>query len=404
MPLAVYSLNNSTAVKSFKAPSEKLKELLEKPVWSEEDKQWLFHYLENNDKPELQELMERNFREDLLSNQSHPESDRILHAIHETIEPAGKKRRLLVLPVWKKWTAIAASLIVISAGVYYLMNHLSLPEKDSLVQQHTYKNDVAPGHNGAVLTLSDGKEIVLDSSSNGLLAMQGNIKIEKKDGQIAYNGRNGAVLYNHVSTNKGRQWVVVLPDGSKAWLNAASSIHYPLTFNSNERLVEITGEVYFDVVHNDRQPFRVKVADQLIEDIGTQFNINAYANEDMIRTTLVEGAVKLSNTIGSVFIHPGQQAFVNASSKKIQVAETNVEDVVAWKNGFFAFRNSDIYAVMRQLARWYDVDIRYEGAPAHQRFSGKIDRNLSLAQVLQILDETKAHFRIEEDKRIVILP
>ena len=390
-------------MKSFKDPSEKLKALLEKTVWSEEDRQWLLHYLENNNTPELYQLMEEYFREDLLVSQPHQETDRVLHSIHESIRPTGTKRHLFILPVWKKWT-VAATVMVMFAGIIYLMNHLHRPNNDALAQKHPYKNDVAPGHDGAILTLSDGKEIVLDSFSNGLLAMQGNIKVEKKDGQILYDGKNGEVLYNHVSTTTGRQWAVVLPDGSKAWLNAASSIHYPLTFHSNERLVEITGEVYFEVVHNQQQPFRVKVADQVIEDIGTQFNINAYANEDMIRTTLVEGAVKLSNASGNVLIHPGQQAFANGSSKKIQVTEVNVDDVIAWKNGFFGFRNSDIYTIMRQLSRWYDVDIQYEGTLSHQRFSGKIDRSLSLVQVLQILDETKAHFRIEEDKRIVILP
>jgi len=390
-------------VKSFNDSSERLKALLEKSVWSEEDRQWLLHYLEDNNTPELYQLMEEHFREDLQVNQSHQGADRILQSIHESIRPAETKKTLFILPVWRKWT-VAATVAVIFAGMVYLTNHLYHQGNDTVAQQHIYKNDVAPGHNGAILTLSDGKEIVLDSFSNGLLAMQGNIKVEKKDGQILYNGKNGEVLYNHVSTNKGRQWAVVLPDGSKAWLNAASSIHYPLTFHSNERLVEITGEVYFEVVHNERQPFRVKVADQVIEDIGTQFNINAYSNEDMIRTTLAEGAVKLSNASGTVFLHPGQQAFANVASKKIQVSEVNIDDVIAWKNGFFGFRNSDIYAIMRQLSRWYDVDIRYEGLPSHQRFSGKIDRNLSLAQVLQILNETKAHFRIEEDKRIVILP
>ncbi len=392
-------------MKSFGNPANRLKQLLDTPEWSEEDRRWLLAYFEDTDDAALRQLMEKKFNEDVLSSQPHPKIEELLLLIHEKIKPAAPKAGLFLTGNWKRLSIAASVAAVALIGYFSFIIATLKPEAIvASTKAQAFKNDVAPGRSGAVLTLSDGRKIVLDSALNGVLAMQGNIKVEKNDGQIVYHGKNGEVLYNNISTDRGRQWSVTLPDSSKVWLNAASSIYYPLTFSDTERLVEVTGEAYFEVVHHSKQPFRVKVADQTIEDLGTHFNINAYKNETAMRTTLLEGSVKINNTAASIIIQPGQQAVINTTHKTMHVIEADVDDVVAWKNRFFAFREADIHAIMRQLSRWYDVDIRYEGIPSKQEFTGKIDMNLSLAQVLKILDQTGAHFRIEEDKRIVILP
>jgi ferric-dicitrate binding protein FerR (iron transport regulator) len=205
-------------------------------------------------------------------------------------------------------------------------------------------------------------------------------------------------LYNTVTTDRGRQWQLTLPDGTKVWLNAASSIHYPLSFTGKEREVEITGEAYFEVVHNSKQPFKVKVAGQVINDIGTSFNVNAYPDEPSLQTTLVDGVIMVNGTK----LKPGQQAAL--INNQIIVSSANIEQALAWKNGAFSFDNADIYTMMRQLSRWYNVEVIYEGKPDSTPFKGEIGRSLTLAQVLKVLESLHVHFRIEEDKRIVILP
>jgi len=302
-----------------------------------------------------------------------------------------RRRRLTV-----HWAAAAVVVVLIGGGTYFTLNRHA--EKSPGIAVIHYKGDVEPGHNGAVLHLSNGSTVMLDSARNGTIARQGTVAAVKVNGALEYVGKPDAVVYNEITTGRGRQWQLTLPDGTKVWLNAASSIHYPLAFTGTEREVEITGEVYFEVMHNVKQPFRVKVGDQVIEDIGTAFNVNAYGDEPAITTTLVEGAVM----IGGVKLKPGQQAAI--ANDRVKVAEVNVDQVLAWKNGLFSFEKADIYTVMRQLARWYDVDVKFEGVPDNTPFQGEIGRSLTLAQVLKGLEQIHVHFRIEEDKRIVILP
>jgi transmembrane sensor len=320
-----------------------------------------------------------------------------------------------------RWAA-AVILMIVAGGAYYftsIMKH-EKPIRASL----PYKGDVQPGHSGAVLHLSNGRAVVLDSAQNGTVATQGTIQAVKTGGELKYIGTSSEVLYNTITTNRGRQWQLTLPDGTKVWLNAASSIHYPLTFTGTTREVEITGEAYFEVQADASQPFRVIVnGKQEVEVLGTSFNINAYDDENRVKTTLLEGSVRVSartspivgvntnNSKLSVVLIPGQQAELvvgentNNGDRSITIEKkANIDQALAWKNGLFSFDKADIYTVMRQLSRWYNVDIKFEGEPANTPFQGEIGRSLTLAQVLKGLEQIHVHFRIEEDKRIVILP
>jgi ferric-dicitrate binding protein FerR (iron transport regulator) len=311
------------------------------------------------------------------------------------------------------WMA-AASVVVLmlAAGSYFYFNK-DTGNAVARVEQvkKPLKNDVAPGGNKAVLTLANGTTIILDSAANGSLASQGNMKIIKlDDGKLAYQQSAGsdhpsAVQFNTVTTPRGGQYQLVLSDGSKVWLNAASSITFPTAFIGKERNVKITGEAYFEVTHNANMPFHVKVNEVDIKVLGTHFNINAYSDEDAIKTTLLEGSVKVSNRNGNTLITPGEQALVfNSPSGNGGIAvkkDVDLDEVVAWKNGYFSFRDASLREVMRQISRWYDVDVQFAGAINDRRFGGEIARNSDLSQVLKILEESKVHFTIEGKKLLV---
>jgi transmembrane sensor len=190
-----------------------------------------------------------------------------------------------------------------------------------------------------------------------------------------------------------------LEDGTGVWLNAASSIKYPTAFTGNERRVEITGEAYFEVAHNADKPFRVTFNEQTVEVLGTHFNINAYADEPAAKTTLLEGKVKLTNKAQSAMLLPGQEAVLVTNG--YQVKEADLEQAMAWKNGIFYFDNTDVKTIMRQVARWYNVQVEYEGKVTDYKFAGDLRRNTNLANVLQILEQAGIHFRMEGRKLIV---
>lgn len=307
------------------------------------------------------------------------------------------------IPLWR-WPAAAAAAAVLILSVTLFRQPVEKPVATATTV--TYKNDVAPGKTGATLQLADGSTVALDGLHSGVIATQGNTRvIRQANGAVAYiaNGRPGATQYNKLSTAKGRQFQVVLPDGTKVWLNSSSSISYPTAFTGHERRVEMTGEVYFEVAPNAGKPFIVKAADQSITVLGTNFNVNAYEDEPAKVTTLLQGAIRVNGAGKNVMLTPGEQTAIDHNGTRLHVAAANVEAAVAWKNGYFQFDNADLPTVMRQLARWYGVEVRYEGPrPAWNDFKGQIGRDLTLAQVLKILEQTRVHFRIEEDKRIVI--
>jgi transmembrane sensor len=345
----------------------------------------------------------------------------ILLTILQTALPE-QAAEALVVPMYhpkqtRRWTGYAAAIVLLlvgSAAWWALHWSSSTP-----TQNNVSANDVAPGGNRAILTLSNGQTITLDSASDGLLAQQGAAKVVKKaDGQLAYTQSvvSGAtVFYNTMTTPRGGQYQLTLADGTKVWLNAASSITYPTTFLGNERRVKVTGEVYFEVTKNASQPFKVTVKDrEEVEVLGTSFNINAYSDEIDMRTTLLQGSVRVmdlaANPVVGVntnngkpgfILKPGQQAQIESGHPFRVVGNANVDQVVAWKNGLFQFDNADIQTVMRQLSRWYDVDVSFEGPTPDIRFVGKLPREANASQVLRVLQKEQVHFRIEGKKIIV---
>ncbi len=313
----------------------------------------------------------------------------------------GKSRRIQLPRL-----AIAASILIfLAAGVYFLVIN-NKPARHIAINK-PQKQDVAPGGNKAIITLGDGSTIALNGAKIGKLAQQGNIIIKKAaDGQISYKDvvvtYHGSkdIIYNTASTPQGGQYQFILSDGTKVWLNAASSIKYPVVFNGNERKVELTGEAYFEVAHNAKKPFRVVSNGQTVEVLGTHFNINAYNDEQGIKTTLLEGSVKVSAEGMSNIIKPGEQARLENGA--IHVTNVDLDAVVAWKNGFFFFEDNNIQEVMRQLSRWYGVEVKYEGQLPSRRFSGEISRNVNLSQILDILSFKKIHYKID-GKTIIVM-
>ncbi|MEO8713176.1 MAG: FecR domain-containing protein, partial [Parafilimonas sp.] len=318
------------------------------------------------------------------------------------------KNKAVIVSVWRyrRIAVAAAVLIFISIGSYlYFFNK---PKTQTALNDahQILKNDVLPGGNKATLTLANGAKIILDSTQNGIIAQQGNAKISKlTNGQLVYNTSGeklATIAYNILSTPRGGQYQLTLPDGSLVWLNAASSIRYPTAFTGTQRNVEITGEAYFEVAKNPSKPFIVTANGMQVEVLGTHFNINAYADETSIKTTLLEGTVQIKKGVLQTVLKPGQQAQLNESAGLKILNNINVDDVVAWKNGFISFKSADLKTIMRQVSRWYDVDVVYEGNIVQRNFTGEISRSANLSELLKILQASNIQFEMKEKKLIVM--
>lgn len=322
---------------------------------------------------------------------------------------------------WFRYAAIL--ILLIGAGALFYTRRI---RKEAITRQELSKGpDVAPGGNKAMLTLSDGSVIVLDSAGNGTLTQQGSTKVIKSGaGQLAYeiaaSGKLQAasrIEYNTVTTPRGGQYQVQLPDGSKVWLNASSTLHFPTAFSGRSREVEITGEAYFEIAKDAGKPFFVKARDMRVEVLGTHFNLNAYTDEPVIRATLLEGSVRVRKGGAASVLAPGQQALVfgyvtargsSAVAEKdagiIQlVNDADLEEAVAWKNGLFHLTSADIGTIMRQLVRWYDVEVDFEGGIPSGHITGEVPRSTSLAKVLKVFETSGVHFKIE-GRKIIVTP
>lgn len=378
---------------------------------------------------------------------------------HNILETSRLKRKPPIKYITRRMVAAAAIIVALSTGVYYLFLHA--PEKSSqtngkaLVDQNTH--DIQPDSDGIILTLADGSQIILDSVGNGNIAQEGDMEVIKlANGELSYTPARSSLSagttatgdsirniprYNTLTIPRGKQFRLILPDGSKVWLNAASSIRYPIAFAGTERKVEITGEVYFEVkpLPLQKTPFIVDIfspsgetAAGRIEVLGTHFNINAYADEGFIRATLIEGSIKLAalrhnkhpqakGTQPSNYddqraqelqitnyrlLSPGQQGqlAISLSSHKpspIKVESADIEQVMAWKNGLFDFKDANIQEIMHQAARWYDVDIVFEGPVSNENYKGKISRNATLEELIRILENNGIKLTREGRKIIV---
>jgi len=303
-----------------------------------------------------------------------------------------------------RYMVAAVVFLAVSITAYYFT--ISSDHVNTHGQQYSH---ILPGTQKATLTLSNGKKISLDDVANGEIAQQAGIRITKSsDGQLIYTAVNGAdattAAQNTISTPKGGQYQLILPDGTKVYLNAASTLSYPTSFQGKERLVELNGEAYFEVAKNKVLPFRVKSRQQTVEVLGTHFNINSYADEGAIRTTLLEGAVKVSAGINTQVIRPGQQAILRKNTgDKMVIVEVNTDKVIAWKNGVFSFDNEDLKSVMRQISRWYDVEVIYTGVPTDEKYYGEISKNSKLGEVFEILELNNVNFNVE-GKTIKVSP
>ncbi|ALL07667.1 hypothetical protein AQ505_20540 [Pedobacter sp. PACM 27299] len=307
--------------------------------------------------------------------------------------------------LWPKAVAAAAAvvLMVLSVGGYFYSQNRSI-ETENRLSVNTH--DVDPGGNKATLTLADGSKISLTDANNGELAKQSGVKISKsKNGELVYSviaSDATPLAFNTISTPKGGVYQVNLPDGTKVWLNAASSIKFPTTFAQlSQRKVELEGEAYFEVAKNKKVPFVVSTGGQQVQVLGTHFNISSYSDEGELKTTLLEGSVKViaANTI---VLKPGQQSNLKRNgSGDLKVSTANITQVMAWKNGFFHFEKENLHEVMRQLSRWYDIEVIYEVDRHDDEFMGDIPRGIKLSEALKILSFEGTQFRIEGHKLIV---
>lgn len=321
---------------------------------------------------------------------------------------AAEKQKKVFRMNW--WKVAAILLLVAGSVITFLLISNQSGNQDKAVLSDVPAADLPPGRDGAILTLSDNRKIVLDNAGNGNLTAEEDVKIIKNGNEITYvfNKADAAteVEYNTVSTPRGRQFKVVLPDGSSAVLDAASSVYFPTVFNGRDRRVKVTGQVYFDVTPDKSKPFIVQNGDMAVEVLGTAFNVNTYADDATRSITLLHGSVKVSN--GSApdarFLTPGQQARIHSDNGRIDIVKSvDMDEVMAWKDGAFQFNEAELSKVLAQLSRWYDVDVEMRMSGPERFFNGRISRNISLNQVLEILRLSDINFRLE-DKKLIVLP
>jgi len=295
---------------------------------------------------------------------------------------AVKEKKLAKSYVFLRY-AVAASLMLATLTVILLMTKNN-PTEQQPVAQTTTAPQAAPGTKKAVLTLSSGQSIQLGGSSQNITDRGANI-ITNNNAVMYEAKETEAIVYNTIATPKGGEYQVTLPDGTKVWLNAESSLRYPTSFTGSERRVELNGEAYFEVAKNLKQPFVVRSGEAAVKVLGTHFNIMAYQDEPIFKTTLAEGSVALSKNGRQEILKPGQGGIITSGTNDIIVASTDVEQDLAWKNGNFYFQKTELSTIMKQLARWYDLEIRYAGAVPRKRFVGKISRYTNLSDVLDVL-------------------
>lgn len=335
-------------------------------------------------------------------NEASESKTRVKQKLENSLFHQSQLRMLKI--TWFRYAAVI--IILFGIGSYLWNRNLRVETQGSkIVQTDTVAKDILAGSNRAILTLSDGRKVEL--TENTVQIGESGINIQNSDGRLTY-GKADQVVFNTMTIPRGGQYQVVLPDGTVVWLNSGSSLRYPTLFTGSERMVEISGEAYFEVMKNAGKPFKVKInltngEGGEVEVLGTHFNINAYNDEPVIKTTLFEGSVKVNRAGRSSYIKPGQQFQSGSSGQMKTVDNANLEEVIAWKEGRFQFENADIHYVMRQLARWYDIDVSYNGNIS-KHFDGTITRSSNLLNVLNILELTgEVNFKVE-GKKVLVMP
>lgn len=332
------------------------------------------------------------------------------------------------------WVRYAAAIILIAGTITAIIVSSDRKPKSSGTGNLAVSSaDIGPGRDRAILTLANGEQIILDSTQGNILK-QGSLTVVNLAGKLKYEGVGTGAEYNTISTPKGGQYQIILPDGSKVWLNAASSIKFPTAFTGNVRNVEMTGEAYMEIAGNSKQSFIVNANGAEIQVLGTSFNVNAYEDESAVKTTLISGSVKVirgmsssssnksgqtsSAVVGSsdqqpvspgtgssknaVILKPGQQAVLKSTTGIFVVNSPDIEQALAWKNGIFDFTGADFESVMKQLERWYDIEVQYNRAIPKMTFDGKMYRNVNFSGVLEMLTTMDVKFRMEGKTLIVL--
>jgi transmembrane sensor len=351
----------------------------------------------------------------MTDQQKHLFKARLFNGIEKEVTSYIRQKPYPFIKYYRMFAA--AVLLIIGSALFFYVKQSQQVASANVAQKYESEN-VLPGGNKATLTLANGNTIVLDDMADGKLAKIGNTNVTKTSGgEIKYtlNGSARDVVFNTLTTPEGGEFKLALPDGTRVWLNAGSSITYPSAFTGKKRSVSITGEAYFEVAKDAKMPFYVKTGKQEIIVLGTHFNVKAYSDENDITTTLLEGSVKVnpviaqgSETVKSEVLKPGEQAVLKNSEIKVNTVDT--DQATAWKNGYFHFEETDITEVMRQLARWYNVEVLYEGKIDKEKFFGKIKRTYSLNEVLSVLQTGDLHFRIKQGddknkrKKLIIIP
>ena len=357
---------------------------------------------------ELDELLkyQDEFEMYIVSKDDNPaDYEESKHRILAKLEDStghSKVRRITQKTWW--WSAAAAVFLLVAFGLYFLKKQTPIENNNNLVAA---AHNIKPGTNKATLTLANGKTLVLTDALNGQLANEAGVKIDKtKDGEIVYvaaneNTSERAVPYNILSTKRSEQFQVILPDGSHVWLDAESSLKYPVTFQGNQRVVELTGQGYFEVSHNASMPFIVKTNRTDVQVLGTHFNVAAYDDDANAKTTLLEGSVRIRSNGTSAFLKPGEQAVLDNNGHLTVNNSVDVNREVAWKNGLFDFKKAGIEEIMAKATRWYDIDVKYEGKVPPTKLTGRISRNVDISGLLRILQFEGIKLRVEGKSVIV---
>lgn len=365
---------------------------------------------DENNRKFFNELSDEEALRDKLSLLNHVKADATWN---KTLK--GIRNKQPVYLKFRRRMAIAASIMmIVGLGIWWGTHFRNTSDNRSAelsTKQTKTFEDIAPGSIGATLTLANGKKIILSAQSDGKLASEAGILISKTaDGQLVYEiqastaKENSQGLINTLSTANGQTYMVTLPDKSKVWLNAASSLSFSAgLINKGIRKVNLSGEAYFEVAKNSGHPFVVASQGQQVEVLGTHFNVNSYGDESNTRTTLLEGAVRVASDGGkTVVLRPGQQSAVSGNGL-LTTSEVDTEPIVAWKNGLTSFRNAEIKTIMQQISRWYDVDIRYAQGIPGKLFSGEIPRNANLSELMKVLEFSGIRLKVE-NRTITVLP
>lgn len=384
------------------------KKYLNSTATSEEELEFFSLLLKENPEEDLTEILQKMFEEHQAQTSffTERESGRLLGHIKQR---TGMRRKMFQFA----WKYAAAVLLALCAGLFLYYYLAKRPMITEMKEKVVVRRDVAPGNEKAVITLADGKVMDVDLVANGTFDDHGNIFLKEENGLLNYaanHTKNKDVAFHTMTVPKGGQYQLVLADGTKVWLNSASSIRYPTSFNGKTREVSVDGEAYFEVAHDAEKPFFVKSRGQAIRVLGTHFNVKAYKDEPVIKTTLLEGSIELSTiqAIGkeAMKLLPGDEAEVTVRGAEKDVRLTHLANPsvrIAWTDGYFAFNRTDLESVLRELSRWYNVDFKVK-TKTTKTYTGKIDRKLSLSELMNGLALSGISIQIEDNDNIIVLP